>query len=76
MLGPSEQDVTDPKAPVAQTVTLQFGFHFDSLSIVLYNSDSHQVNSIYFLLPEMTPLLLRVFSFCMLALFVLTIHKI
>lgn len=76
MLEPSEQDLTDPKGPVDQTVTLQFGFHFDSLSIILYNNDSHQVNSIYFLLPEMTPLLLRVFSFCMLALFVLIINKI
>lgn len=29
-----------------QTVTLQFGFHFDSLSIILYNNDSHQVHSV------------------------------
>ncbi|XP_038177687.1 vacuolar protein sorting-associated protein 13C [Arvicola amphibius] len=43
-----EQDLTDPKAPVDQTVTLQFGFHFDSLSIVLYNNDSHQESRLSF----------------------------
>ncbi|XP_041535270.1 vacuolar protein sorting-associated protein 13C isoform X3 [Microtus oregoni] len=43
-----EQDLTDPKAPVDQTVTLQFGFHFDSLSIILYNNDSHQESRLSF----------------------------
>lgn len=37
-----EEHLTDPKPSVDQTVTLQFDFHFDSLSIILYNSDSHQ----------------------------------
>ncbi|XP_075821481.1 intermembrane lipid transfer protein VPS13C isoform X2 [Microtus pennsylvanicus] len=43
-----EQDLTDPKAPVDQTVTLQFGFCFDSLSITLYNNDSHQESRLSF----------------------------
>lgn len=43
MLEPSEQELADPKPPGDQTVTLQFDFHFDSLSIILYNSDSSQV---------------------------------
>ncbi|XP_036909925.1 vacuolar protein sorting-associated protein 13C isoform X2 [Sturnira hondurensis] len=37
-----EQDLTDSKLCVDQNVTLQFDFHFESLSIVLYNSDSNQ----------------------------------
>ncbi|XP_007638289.1 vacuolar protein sorting-associated protein 13C isoform X1 [Cricetulus griseus] len=43
-----EQDLTDPMPSVDQTVTLQFDFHFDSLSIILYNSDSHQESSLSF----------------------------
>ncbi|XP_051053816.1 intermembrane lipid transfer protein VPS13C isoform X2 [Phodopus roborovskii] len=43
-----EQDLTDPKPSVDQTVTLQFDFHFDSLSIILYNNDSHQESRLSF----------------------------
>lgn len=57
-----EQDLADPKPPGDQTVTLQFDFHFDSLSIVLYNSDGCQVRRAL-LLPQVHPLLLRAFSF-------------
>ncbi|CAO2634463.1 Intermembrane lipid transfer protein VPS13C [Lemmus lemmus] len=44
----AEQDLTDPKAPVDQTVTLQFDFYFDSLSIILYNNDNHQESGLSF----------------------------
>ncbi|XP_023568424.1 vacuolar protein sorting-associated protein 13C [Octodon degus] len=37
-----EQDVTDLKPSVDQNITLQFDFHFESLSIILYNSDTSQ----------------------------------
>ncbi|KAM8907413.1 intermembrane lipid transfer protein VPS13C [Lycaon pictus] len=37
-----EQDLTDSKLSVDQNVTLQFDFHFESLSIVLYNNDINQ----------------------------------
>ncbi|XP_076432695.1 intermembrane lipid transfer protein VPS13C isoform X2 [Peromyscus maniculatus bairdii] len=43
-----EQELTDPKPPMDQTVTLQFAFHFDSLSIILYNNDSHQESRLSF----------------------------
>jgi hypothetical protein len=45
MFGPSEQDLTDSKPSVDQNVTLQFDFHFESLSITLYNNDVNQVCS-------------------------------
>lgn len=46
MFKPSEQeDLTDLKPSLDQTVTLQFDFHFESLSIILYNSDISQVCS-------------------------------
>lgn len=46
MFEPLEQeDVTDPKLALDQSVTLQFDFHFESLSIVLYNNDTSQVCS-------------------------------
>uniref|UniRef100_A0A452VIQ5 Vacuolar protein sorting 13 homolog C n=1 Tax=Ursus maritimus TaxID=29073 RepID=A0A452VIQ5_URSMA len=38
-----EQDLTDSKLSTDQNVTLQFDFHFESLSIVLYNNDINQV---------------------------------
>nr|XP_004662570.2 vacuolar protein sorting-associated protein 13C isoform X1 [Jaculus jaculus] len=37
-----EQDLRDPKPSMDQEVTLQFDFHFDSLSIILYNNDVNQ----------------------------------
>ena len=43
MFEPPEQDLTDSQLSVDQNVTLQFDFHFESLSIVLYNSDANQV---------------------------------
>ncbi|GAB1294389.1 Vacuolar protein sorting-associated protein 13C [Apodemus speciosus] len=43
-----EQELTDPKPPGDQTVTLQFDFHFDSLSIILYNSESCQESGLSF----------------------------
>ncbi|XP_028721844.2 vacuolar protein sorting-associated protein 13C [Peromyscus leucopus] len=43
-----EQELTDSKPPMDQTVTLQFAFHFDSLSIILYNNDSHQESRLSF----------------------------
>ncbi|XP_051012690.1 intermembrane lipid transfer protein VPS13C [Acomys russatus] len=43
-----EQDSTDPEPAVDHTVTLQFGFHFDSLSITLYNNDSCQESRLLF----------------------------
>uniref|UniRef100_A0A8I5ZMR7 Vacuolar protein sorting 13 homolog C n=1 Tax=Rattus norvegicus TaxID=10116 RepID=A0A8I5ZMR7_RAT len=43
-----EQDLAEPKPPGDQTVTLQFDFHFDSLSIVLYNSDGCQESRLSF----------------------------
>lgn len=43
MFEPSEQDLPDSKLSMDQSVTLQFDFHFESLSIVLYNNDINQV---------------------------------
>ncbi|XP_028627194.1 vacuolar protein sorting-associated protein 13C [Grammomys surdaster] len=43
-----EQELMDPKPPGDQTVTLQFDFHFDSLSVILYNSDSCQGSRLSF----------------------------
>lgn len=43
MFEPSEQDLADTQLSVDQSVTLQFDFHFESLSIVLYNNDINQV---------------------------------
>ncbi|XP_040348798.1 intermembrane lipid transfer protein VPS13C isoform X2 [Herpailurus yagouaroundi] len=43
-----EQDMTDSKLSVDQNVTLQFDFHFESLSIVLYNNDIHQESKLSF----------------------------
>ena len=46
MFEPSEQeDGTDSKLSLDQNVTLQFDFHFESLSIILYNNDPRQVCS-------------------------------
>uniref|UniRef100_A0A5F8H0V3 Vacuolar protein sorting 13 homolog C n=1 Tax=Monodelphis domestica TaxID=13616 RepID=A0A5F8H0V3_MONDO len=39
-----EQDMTDLKISDSQDVTLQFDFHFESLSLVLYNNDSSTVS--------------------------------
>ncbi|VFV25882.1 vacuolar protein sorting-associated [Lynx pardinus] len=43
-----EQDMTDSKLSVDQNVTLQFDFHFESLSIVLYNNDINQESKLSF----------------------------
>ncbi|KAM7158322.1 intermembrane lipid transfer protein VPS13C isoform 2-T2 [Molossus nigricans] len=43
-----EQDLADSKLSVDQNVTLQFDFHFESLSIVLYNSDINQESKLSF----------------------------
>ncbi|XP_039076242.1 vacuolar protein sorting-associated protein 13C isoform X3 [Hyaena hyaena] len=43
-----EQDMTDLKLSVDQNVTLQFDFHFESLSIVLYNNDINQESKLSF----------------------------
>ncbi|XP_036096076.1 vacuolar protein sorting-associated protein 13C isoform X1 [Molossus molossus] len=42
------QDLADSKLSVDQNVTLQFDFHFESLSIVLYNSDINQESKLSF----------------------------
>ncbi|KAM5292524.1 intermembrane lipid transfer protein VPS13C [Ctenodactylus gundi] len=42
------EDLTDSKPPVDQNVTLQFDFHFESLSIVLYNNDINQESKLSF----------------------------
>ncbi|XP_054421308.1 intermembrane lipid transfer protein VPS13C isoform X3 [Pteronotus mesoamericanus] len=43
-----EQDLADSELSVDQNVTLQFDFHFESLSIVLYNSDINQESKLSF----------------------------
>uniref|UniRef100_A0A8C5V364 Vacuolar protein sorting 13 homolog C n=1 Tax=Microcebus murinus TaxID=30608 RepID=A0A8C5V364_MICMU len=37
-----QEDLTDSNLSVDQNVTLQFDFHFESLSIILYNNDVNQ----------------------------------
>ncbi|ELK31334.1 Vacuolar protein sorting-associated protein 13C [Myotis davidii] len=43
-----EQDLADTQLSVDQSVTLQFDFHFESLSIVLYNNDTNQESKLSF----------------------------
>ncbi|XP_069901006.1 intermembrane lipid transfer protein VPS13C isoform X2 [Globicephala melas] len=43
-----QEDGTDSKLSLDQNVTLQFDFHFESLSIILYNSDPHQESKLSF----------------------------
>ncbi|KAF4017408.1 hypothetical protein G4228_008862 [Cervus hanglu yarkandensis] len=43
-----QEDVTDSKLALDQSVTLQFDFHFESLSIVLYNNDTSQESKLAF----------------------------
>ncbi|EPQ04529.1 Vacuolar protein sorting-associated protein 13C [Myotis brandtii] len=43
-----EQDLADTQLSVDQSVTLQFDFHFESLSIVLYNNDINQESKLSF----------------------------
>ncbi|XP_063099462.1 intermembrane lipid transfer protein VPS13C isoform X5 [Cavia porcellus] len=43
-----QEDLTDLKPSVDQTITLQFDFHFESLSIILYNSDISQESKLAF----------------------------
>ncbi|XP_033612139.1 vacuolar protein sorting-associated protein 13C, partial [Fukomys damarensis] len=43
-----QEDLTDIKPSVDQNVTLQFDFHFESLSIILYNSDINQESKLSF----------------------------
>lgn len=73
MFEPSEQeDSVDSKLSMDQNVTLQFDFHFESLSVVLYNNDVSQVCS-KFLYLEINPQFL-IFSFRMLTFFDVAIH--
>ncbi|XP_045863296.1 vacuolar protein sorting-associated protein 13C isoform X1 [Meles meles] len=43
-----EQDLPESKLSMDQSVTLQFDFHFESLSIVLYNNDINQESKLSF----------------------------
>ncbi|XP_043837889.1 vacuolar protein sorting-associated protein 13C [Dromiciops gliroides] len=43
-----EQDMTDLKLSDDKNVTLQFDFHFESLSLVLYNNDENQGSTLIF----------------------------
>ncbi|XP_072472489.1 intermembrane lipid transfer protein VPS13C isoform X1 [Notamacropus eugenii] len=43
-----EQDMTDLKPSDSQNVTLQFDFHFESLSLVLYSNDVNQGSTLSF----------------------------
>uniref|UniRef100_A0A8D1HN91 Vacuolar protein sorting 13 homolog C n=1 Tax=Sus scrofa TaxID=9823 RepID=A0A8D1HN91_PIG len=43
-----QEDLTDSKLSLDQNVTLQFDFHFESLSVVLYNSDTSQESKLSF----------------------------
>lgn len=73
LFGPSEQeDLTDSELSVDQNVTLEFDFHFDSLSVVLYHNDTKQVCSKFFYLK--INIYILIFSFRILACFDVTIH--
>ncbi|XP_005316696.2 intermembrane lipid transfer protein VPS13C isoform X3 [Ictidomys tridecemlineatus] len=43
-----QEHLTDSKPSVGQNVTLQYDFHFESLSIVLYNNDINQESKLAF----------------------------
>ncbi|XP_040825491.1 vacuolar protein sorting-associated protein 13C isoform X2 [Ochotona curzoniae] len=43
-----QEDLADLKLSMDQTVTLQFDFHFESLSIILYNNDINQESKLSF----------------------------
>ncbi|XP_006831641.1 PREDICTED: vacuolar protein sorting-associated protein 13C isoform X1 [Chrysochloris asiatica] len=43
-----QEDVTDSETPVDHSTTLQFDFHFESLSIILYNNDISQETKLSF----------------------------
>uniref|UniRef100_A0A2K6JWX2 Vacuolar protein sorting 13 homolog C n=1 Tax=Rhinopithecus bieti TaxID=61621 RepID=A0A2K6JWX2_RHIBE len=43
-----QEDWTDSKLSMNQTVSLQFDFHFESLSIILYNNDINQESGVTF----------------------------
>ncbi|XP_069851362.1 intermembrane lipid transfer protein VPS13C isoform X3 [Dipodomys merriami] len=43
-----EQDMTNSEPSVDQNVTLQFDFHFESLSVILYNNDINQESTLSF----------------------------
>ncbi|XP_049761829.1 intermembrane lipid transfer protein VPS13C isoform X1 [Elephas maximus indicus] len=43
-----EQDLTNSEIPVDHSATLQFDFHFESLSIILYNNDINQESKLSF----------------------------
>ncbi|KAM9090694.1 intermembrane lipid transfer protein VPS13C isoform 3-T3 [Megaptera novaeangliae] len=43
-----QEDGTDSKLSLDQNVTLQFDFHFESLSIILYNNDPSQESKLSF----------------------------
>ncbi|KAM6200995.1 intermembrane lipid transfer protein VPS13C [Rhynchocyon petersi] len=43
-----EEDLTNSEVPLDHSATLQFDFHFDSLSIILYNNDINQESKLSF----------------------------
>ncbi|XP_054974528.1 intermembrane lipid transfer protein VPS13C isoform X2 [Sorex araneus] len=43
-----EQDLADSSLSMIQSVTLHFDFHIESLSVILYNNDSHQESKLAF----------------------------
>ncbi|XP_037689727.1 vacuolar protein sorting-associated protein 13C isoform X2 [Choloepus didactylus] len=43
-----QEGMTDPKLSMDQNITLQFDFHFESLSIILYNNDINQESKLSF----------------------------
>ncbi|XP_036860152.2 intermembrane lipid transfer protein VPS13C isoform X2 [Manis javanica] len=43
-----QEDLTDSELSVDQNVTLEFDFHFDSLSVVLYHNDTKQESKLSF----------------------------
>lgn len=59
-----QEDLADSKLSMDQTVTLQFDFHFESLSVVLYNNDVNQVCSKFLYLEINPQLLIRSFRIC------------
>lgn len=72
MFEPSEQDLADSQLSMDQSVTLQFDFHFESLSIVLYNNDLNQVCTNFLYLEINLKLFIE---FGILAFFDMFIHK-
>lgn len=72
MFEPPEHDLADSQLSVDESVTLQFDFHFESLSIVLYNNDINQVCTDFLYLEINSQLFIE---FAILAFFDIFIHK-